>query len=206
MAALEVERLYFNEDRAKYWSVELSWEFVKYLANESTLDEWFSLPGFLANNSVFSAEKSSLTALESSGMVMLRSVGDHITGIKVAWPIFVAAFKQLALDPSIRNEMAMRTAKFHMAQSKAKIDKAEKELAKLATLAAYREFKDRQVFVAKQLGQAQLKLRNYENEHEVAKATIQLKGRYTPGTPSTWGNLILTPNLIEHRDELNCLP
>lgn len=188
-AALEVERHYLNEDKARNWTVEQSWELVKLLAYDSAPGEWFSVPGFLAKNSIVPAEGGPLKALESSGMVMLRSVGDRVTGIKAARPIFGAAFSQLVSDPLVKNDMTVRTAKFQMAQFAAKIDKAEKELATLATLPSYREVKDRQDFVAKQLGEAQAKYRRSESELEAAKATIQLRERYTPGTPSTWGNI-----------------
>jgi len=166
-AALEASQLFLTEGHK--WTVEQAWTLVRGLANASG-DAFLSVPGNVAAQAAFdgSEVEASLEALEQSGLVTLRSTGGRITGVKPSRPLYRAAFLQLSEDPLVAGVMAKRLAKFNIARETGKIKAAEEELVTLAAAMqanSIREVKERQDYLAKQLGVSQAKVQKYQNDY-----------------------------------------
>lgn len=172
--ALEASQLFLSEGHK--WTVEQAWTLVKCLANASG-DDFLSVPGKIAVLPAFdgSDTEESLEALEQSGLVVLRSTGGRITGVKPSKPLYRAAFAEISGDPLVSAYMAKRLAKFKISKELRKVAQYEEELVKLAQALganSVKEAKERQEYVAKQLGASQAKIQGYEAE--LAQSSAEL--------------------------------
>ncbi|KAJ3100473.1 mitochondrial escape protein 2 [Phlyctochytrium planicorne] len=117
-----------------------------------------------------------------------KLTGSHLGrpfSIKAGKPIFRAAFGELVNDAKLSAIMGIQTAKFLIKDEEAKIAKFEQEMLGLSksltpstrdalTRAARRDVESRLDFLARQIGESQRKINEWDNEEKLKKKLLKL--------------------------------
>ncbi|KAI5864282.1 RNA12 protein-domain-containing protein [Durotheca rogersii] len=145
------------------WSVEQAWHLVKALASSESLRyNEVLLHDTFASSTTYPDGESALEGLANAELITVNSVNGRPSSVTVGKPVYAAAFRLLLgdavlaarLDLAVLAELAKGEAK--------KIDKAEAELALLATLP--KQVASRVSYLRSKLEGAQNKVEEYEKE------------------------------------------
>ncbi|KAI5849576.1 RNA12 protein-domain-containing protein [Morchella snyderi] len=174
-SAAEILKLYFLEEAAGYrkkrtWAPEHAWFLVRALAAAAETDGQVPFNRVVFDD-VFRGEEEPVQNLEQAEMVQIVVAGGRPWAVRPGRPVYLAAFRRLLEDGVLAAKMDLLCLKAVVRGEEAVIEKAEREMAVLATLQKLP--KGRMECLLERVAVAQAKVAEAEKKMAALKKTLK---------------------------------